>query len=259
MSDLRAIQEALAQSLRDAHSTAATRFLAGESGLVERRLAIHRANVTANAAKALSAAYPVLHQVVGEEFFAGLAHAYRQEVPSSSGDLSEYGDGFASFLARFPRVRSLPYLPDLARLEWQVHCTYGAADARPWDAASIGMVAPDQQYAIRFEFAAGTSVVESPFPLVRIWTIHQPGFQGEFAVDWSVPERALVARDELRVTVTVAGAGDTAFIVATLNGDRLGDAAAAALDADAAFDLGAFLSRAITSNLICGFSLDEDH
>ena len=235
------------------------RFLAGEEALVERRLAIYRANVSANAVKALAAAYPVVQQVVGEAFFAGLARVYRHEAPSSSGDLSEYGDGFARFLAGFAHVRSLPYLSDLARLEWQVHRAYGAADAQSWDPVGIRMVAPEQQHAIRFKFAAGTSVVESLYPLVRIWTIHQPGFQGEFEVDWSVAERALVARDGLHVTVTTAGAGDAAFIVATLNGARLGDAAAAALDAEAAFDLSAFLSHAITSNRICGFSLDEDH
>lgn len=235
------------------------RFLAGEEALVERRLAIYRANVTANAVKALAAAYPVVQQVVGEVFFAGLARVYRHEAPSSSGDLSEYGDGFARFLAQFEHVRSLPYISDLARLEWQVHRAYGAADTRPWDPASIGMVAPEQQHTIRFRLVAGTSVVESPFPLVRVWTIHQPGFQGEFVVDWSLTERALVARDELRVKVTAVSAGDAAFIVATLGGATLGDAAAAALESDAAFDLSAFLARAITSNLICGFSLDEDH
>jgi len=259
VSDLLAIQEGLANCLRDAHSIAAMRFLAGDQVLVERRLAIYRANVSANAVKALAAAYPVVQQVVGEAFFAGLARAYRHDAPSSSGDLSEYGDGFARFLAGFAHVRSLPYLSDLARLEWQVHRAYGAADTRPWDPASIGMVAPEQQHTIRFRFAAGTSVVESPFPLVRIWTIHQPGVQDGFAVDWSVSERALVAREELRVTVTAASAGDAAFIVATLEGATLGDAAAAALESDAAFDLSAFLSRAIASNLICGFSLDEDH
>ena len=259
MSDLRLIQQALAQSIRNPQSTAVLRFLAGEEGLVERRLAIYRANVAANAAKALSAAYPVLHRVVGEECFAGLAQAYRHEVPSSSGDLSEYGGAFAGFLDRCQRVQSLPYLPELARLEWQVHRAYGAADAQSWDPVGIRMVAPERQHAVRFKFAAGTSVVESLYPLVRIWTIHQPGFQGEFEVDWSVAERALVARDGLHVTVTAAGAGDAAFIVATLNGARLGDAAAAALDAEAAFDLSAFLSHAITSNRICGFSLDEDH
>ncbi len=255
---LLAIQQDFGASLRDRRQGAAMqRWLAGDADHVERRVAIYRANVAAAAEKALSAAYPVVRQAVGDEFFRGLAREFQRAVPSTSGDLGDYGAEFAPFLAAFEHVQDLPWLPDLARLEWAAHRAYGAADGRAWDAAALMQVGADDQAAIRFDWAPGAAVVESAYPIVRIWTIHQSGHDGEFTVDWSVAERALVARDGFVVGVTALGAGEAAFMTRSLAGQPLGEAAAAALEADAGFDLGALLGRAIGANLVCGLSLAQ--
>ena len=256
MSDLLAAQAGFAAALRDVDATpAAARWLCGDDALLERRLAIYRANMVASADKALSAACPVVRQVVGEEFFHALARAFQRAHPSTSGDLGEFGAAFADFLAGFEHTRSLPYLPDLARLEWAVHRAHGAADAPGWDAAALSAIAPDQQAQIRFAWSAGLAVVESNFPVVRVWTIHQPDHGGEFTVDWDVAERALVARDGFAVRVDAIDAGAATFLQSSLAGATLGDAATAALLADPHFDLGGLLGRAIASQHICGFTV----
>jgi len=256
MAELHTIQREFANALRDARASAGmTAWLAGDDTLVERRLAIYRANMVASADKALSAACPVVRQVVGAEFFHGLARAYQHETPSTSGDLTEFGATFADFLAVFPHVRHLPYLPHLARLEWAAHRAYGAADASPWDTAALIAVEPERQAEIRFEWTAGMALVEAPCPIVRIWTLHQPGYDGEFSVDWTKAESALVSRQGFAVAVEAVGPGDAAFLRESLAGAVLGTAAAAALGADPGFDLGALLVRAIGAGLICGFDL----
>ena len=256
MPELLALQQDFAAALRDRHRTAAVeRWLAGDADLVERRVAIYRANMVASAEKALSAAYPVIRQVVGDEFFHGLAREYQRGTPSTSGDLTEFGATFTQFLAAFEHTQSLPYLPDLARLEWSVHRACGAADAAAWDAAALGAVEPDRQDAIRFRWSPGLAAIESAFPIVRIWTIHQPGHDGEFSVDWNLAEPALVARDGFAATVAACSAADAAFLNASLAGAPLGDAAAAALRHHPDFDLAALLGRALAARLICGFTL----
>jgi hypothetical protein len=143
MPELLALQQDFAAALRDAAATPrVARWLAGDATQVERRVAIYRANAAAAIAKALAAAYPVVRRVVGDEFFDGLARAFRCGTPSTSGDLGDYGAGFADFLAAFPPARALPYLCDLARLEWAAHRAYGAADAPPWEAGTLAAVAP---------------------------------------------------------------------------------------------------------------------
>ena len=259
MPELLAIQCDIAGALRDAgHTPRAAAWLAGDASLVGQRLAIYRANVAASVGKALAAAYPVIRQVVGDEYFDGLTRACLRVVPSASGDLHDYGADFAGFLAEFAPAQSLPYLPDLARLEWAVHRAYGAADAAPWDGAALAQVAPARQAAILLEWAAGTALVDARFPVARVWQIHQPGFDGEFSVDWVVPEHAWVARDGFRVVVSALDAGDAAFVAHSLAGATLGTCAVAALTADPGFDLGRLLARALASNAIAGFTVEKD-
>ena len=253
MPELLRFQTDFGAALRDrARTPAVARWLAGEADAAARRLAIYRGNMVAAADKALSAAYPVIRQVVGAEFFHGLAREHQRGTPSTSGDLTGFGATFDAFLAAFEHSQALPYLPDLARLEWAAHLAYGAADAPDWDAATLAAIAPERQDAIRFQWSPGLALVRSTFPIVRIWTIHQPGFAGEFGVDWTRAETALVARDGFAVTVTGCAPADAAFIEASLAGAPLGDAASTALDRHPDFDLGALLGRAIAARLVCG-------
>jgi hypothetical protein len=255
VAELLAMQTDFAAALRDSSRTSnIERWLAGDTGHVDRRVAIYRANMVAAADKALSSAYPVIRQVVGDEFFHGLAREYQRGTPSTSGDLTGFGARFDAFLAAFEHTQSLPYLPDLARLEWAVQRAYGAADAPDWDAATLAAIEPDRQAAIRFHWSPGLAVVESGYPIVRIWTIHQPGYAGEFSVAWDRADTALVARDGFAVSVSECSAGEAAFLDDSLIGTPFGDAAAAALCSHPDFDLGALLARALSARLICGFT-----
>ena len=259
MPDLLACEHDIAGALCDARESArALRWLAGDAVLNERRLAIYRANAAAATTKALGAAYPVIEQVLGPSAFAILAREYQRMAPSTSGDLNELGAALADVVAAHEMGRSLPYLADLARLEWAAHRAYGAADAAPSDARAIAQLPAHRQAAIRFVWAAGTALVVSEFPIVRIWRIHQAGFDGEFSVDWSTGEVALVAREGLRVAVHAVDRGDAAFIAASLAGEPVGAAAERALAIDAAFDLGRLLTGLIASNTICGYTSEQE-
>lgn len=259
MAELLQFQLDFAASLRDASSTARTqRWLAGDAPHAEQRIAIYRANMVAAAEKALAAAYPVVRQAVGDEFFHGLAREHQRATPSTSGDLHDFGAAFAPFLAAFEHVQDMPWLPDLARLEWAAHRAYGAADGPAWDAAALMAVEAADHGAIRFAWSPGAAVVVSPYPIVRVWTIHQPGYAGEFSVDWGVAERALVARDGFVVTVDAVTPAEATFMTRSLDGAALADASAAALRVDPAFDLGALLARAIAARHLCGFTLVQN-
>lgn len=253
MRELLAFQSDFADALRDGRRTPAMeRWLAGSGATVASRMAIYRANMVASAEKALASAYPVVRQVVGEDFFHGLAREYQRAAPSTSGDLTDFGATFGAFVAAFEHTQSLPYLADLARLEWTVHRAYGAADAPDWEPASLAAVEPDRQAAIRFHWAPGTAVLASQHPVVRIWTIHQPGYDGEFSVAWDRPDTALVSRAGLAVHVSACSPAEAGFVGASLAGATLADAAAAALAKHSDFDLAAFLGRVLPGRLICG-------
>ncbi|WP_071651562.1 MNIO family bufferin maturase, partial [Duganella phyllosphaerae] len=104
----------------------------------DHRLTLYRGNLAATATKALAAAYPVIAALVGHAFFGALARAYVRAQPSQDGDLNRFGAQLGDFLDDFPPAATLPYLADMARLEWAVHRAHYAADAAP-----VTATAPD--------------------------------------------------------------------------------------------------------------------
>jgi hypothetical protein len=228
---------------------------AGDATRVRERLRIYRGNVQAGARKALRAAYPVVERIVGDAFFDGLANAYAAAAPSKSGDLNEYGDALASFLASFPHVADLPYLPDVAALEWRVHRAHYAADAAPLDPARLAGVPEDRYAALRFAIAPGVAIVESRWPVARIWKVHQPDFDDAFDVDLDAgPERALVFRPRFRVDVRALSAGACAFVRACEAGASLGEAVARAMDAERDWGLDAGLAQFVADRVLVDFA-----
>ena len=83
--------------------------------------AVHRDTMLASLTHALESIYPACLRIVGPEFFRAMARRFASEVPSTSADLNDYGASFPDWLTRFPPAQELPYLPDVARLDWALH------------------------------------------------------------------------------------------------------------------------------------------
>ena len=96
------------------------------------RFAVYRNNSAVAAIEALQAQFTTVLQLVGDEAFRGVARAFAQENPPASPVLAEYGEKFPDFLSRFLEqqgVTEVPYLPDVARLDWAVRQALGARNA----------------------------------------------------------------------------------------------------------------------------------
>jgi hypothetical protein len=189
------------------------------------RMAVYRANVHGNWSGALAGAYPVVRRIVGDEFFDAMAREYARAFPSVSGDLHEYGERLADFLAAHADAQDLPYLPDVARLEWLAHRAYYAADAAPFDLSR----------PTRARLAPACGLLESAWPLPRIWAAHQEGGDPASVDLGAGPERVLVHRAHWRVDVCSLRAGDYRFLERLQAGADLGTALEAAVAADCAF------------------------
>jgi hypothetical protein len=250
--DLRGKLGAFARAL-DARSLDEARldFAAGDAALARRRFGLYRGNVQANVARALGNAYPVVRALVGAEFFEGLANAYATAHPSSDGDLNATGAAFADFVAVFPHTADLPYLPDVARLEWLAHRAHYAADAAALDVARLGAIAPERLGEARLVLHPACALLVSPWPVATIWQVHRPAHEGEIAVDLDAgEERALVYRPAWRVEVAAQTSAAHAFLARCADGEPLAAAVDVALRCDPAFDLQAQLVRWVADAVI---------
>ena len=252
MPSLLELQRAFGVALADAPRAAATApLLRDPPALALERLAVYRGNVDGNCAKALANAYPIVRKIVGGEFFDAMAREYARAHPSQSGDLNAYGERLADFVAAFPHTQDLPYLPDVARMEWLAHCACRAADAEPLDLARLTQVSEDGHAALRPVLAPACALLASSWPLGRIWEVHQDDYAGGIQVDLeSGPDRILIHRPRWRVHVQSLSRGDFRFLASARAGEALGAALGIALADDPAFEPASALARWVGAGVI---------
>lgn len=228
-------------------------------GLNPSGLAVYRNNYRVGLMDTLAYAYPVLGQLVGEEFFAALAREYVKRHASHSGNLHRYGEAFGDFLDTFEHVRHLPYLADVARLEWQVHRSYYAADSAIPDFAALTSMPPERWGELRFGLADDVAVLSSPWPIATVWLAHQPdsGVALPEHLD-GAGESALVSRTAGTVRVERLEPASAAFLLALQHRDMLETATEAALGQDTAFDLQAMLGLLFGRALLSSIELPGD-
>ena len=187
------------------------------------------------------------------------SRAYCRRHPSLSGDLNELGEYFADFIGAFPHTQSLPYLPDVARLEWLVHRAHYAADHAPADTSRLASITGNDYPRLALALHPAAAMFASSYPLCRIWEVHQDDYRGEIAADLgSGADRVIVYRPQFRVTVAALTDGEFAFLAAVRRRELLGAALDSAVAADAQFDLGASLQRWIAENIIVGLDISCD-
>jgi hypothetical protein len=222
-------------------------------------LEVYRNNYRGNLHDALAGAYPIIKQLVGDEFFRYMARKFIEQYPSRSGNLHHYGAEIADFLASFEPAQGLPYLPDVAALEWACHRAYFAADACALDLAELAQVPPDQYPHLVLRTHPSCHLVRSCYPVVEIWRAHQPGAEADFRIDPdSGASNALVSRNNDAVIVDELSPADSCWLQAVRAGATLGDATAAALQSDPGFDLHAVLLKLVGQGMLCGFRFKEE-
>ncbi|HUN92565.1 MAG TPA: DNA-binding domain-containing protein [Burkholderiaceae bacterium] len=238
-------QEDFAAGLRGQDVRGLGRHFLEDDAVVARRLALYRGNVIVHATRALQAAFPVSRRIVGADFFDALAGAFWRAQPATDGDLNEYGATLADFIASFPPASTLPYLADVARLEWLVHRSHFAADAARLDLAMLAShPRPDEA---RMPLHPASALLRTGHPAASIWLAHSTAEDDEAALDgaWrDGPQRILVARPGEAVEVHSLDAATFEWLSGLAAGMPLGPAAQAALVADPDFDLGTALALA---------------
>ncbi len=207
------------------------------------RLRVYRHHVFHSLATALAANFPTVQALVGEEFFRGMARAFVAHILPAQPVLSEYGAGFAGFVAAYAPASGLPYLADMARLDWALNVAFHSPIKPLLAVADLADVAVEQLPSRSLSLAPGIAIIRSPYPVDRIWAAAQPGASNEVVNLDTGGAALLVMRQAEDAGFVALGDGEVKFLEALAAGDTLGRAAAAALAADAAFELSFAFAR----------------
>jgi hypothetical protein len=224
-------------SLRETQLDFAHRVF-GTGGAVSPRERIYRNNVFISLTGALADVYPVVKRLVGEPFFTQLARRYIRAHPSRSGNLHDFGAALRQFISTIPDLRLLPYLSDVAALEWALHEVFHAGDAA---ASESSRLCEYSQVPVH----PAVRRVASRYPVAAIWQANQaedPGLVDlDAGADWLI-----VFRHEFERQILRSSAGELALLGALQSGMPLGKACDAAIAAEPRIDLGAAMGRFVT-------------
>lgn len=133
------------------------------------RLDIYRNTFASVLTTALRLSYPAVHRVVGVEFFEGAARIFIEAHPPTSACLDDYGEEYPGFLSDFEPAASLPYLPDVARLEWAVNRALHAPDAEPLDPLRLAVLGEPERARACFVPHPSLTFLRVDHPADRIW------------------------------------------------------------------------------------------
>lgn len=133
------------------------------------RLDIYRNTFASALTRALRLSYPAVHRLVGAAFFEGAARIFIEGSPPKGACLDDYGERFAAFLFDLGPAASLPYLPDVARLEWAVNRALHADDAEPLNANRLASLSQPKRAHLRFTPHPSVRLVRVDYPADLIW------------------------------------------------------------------------------------------
>lgn len=161
-----------------------SRYVEPTAGLSSmQHLQIYRRAVVSTLQRALGEIYPVCQRLVGEQFFDAMARVFVRQYPSFSPDLADYGKELGTFIGGFEPAKGLPYLADVAHLEWRWHRAFHAPDEAALDPTALNDVPPEDIERIVFRLPASASLLQSVYPVHQIWQVNQPDWTGDQNVD----------------------------------------------------------------------------
>jgi hypothetical protein len=140
------------------------------------RLAAYQANIRGAHLQALDRAYPVTREVLGPRYWQQLLEHAVPRFGSSSPDLNAYGYFLPAVLGEVqkqrPELATLPYLEELAGLEWAVHRARFVKEDRGFDWEGFEALTATGRVSISLVLSSALTVVPLRYPADDIWRSH---------------------------------------------------------------------------------------
>lgn len=125
-------------------------------------LGIYQNNLYQNLRHALKLTFENIYDFLGEEKFSDIAQKFIKNNRSQSGNLDEYGEGFARFLKDH---KNGEFLCDLAQIDWLKQASYLAKNDTEINLEELRKIDGENFLELKFELSASCFLFESEFSL----------------------------------------------------------------------------------------------
>ena len=251
MSSLRELQAGFRAALLADDERAVAPDVVDDGLSASARLAVYRHHVFTSLTAALETTYPVVCRLVDRRFFGWVADQYVRVRPPAGPCLYEYGADFPEFAAAFPACAHLPWLADVARLEWAMNAALHAPDAPALEPEALRALDPAALARLTLRLDPSATLLASRWPVDAIWRANQAGADPALTVDLDAGGAWLeIRRVGDDVVLRALPPAVFALRAALAAGRALEDAVEGALHADPTFDLAGEIRALLDERLL---------
>lgn len=174
--------------------------------------------------------------MLGGGAFAALVDRYLLQLPPRSYNLNDAGARLAEVLRSDEIALQLPFLADLARLEWAIVGAFHAPLAPAFDPAAVADWTLEDWASARIDFQPGTALVRSAWRIRAVWESRETPVN-DIDIDITTDaDNVLVRRAGFEVECETIGAAEAMAVDGFLEGATMGEVSErlhdAGLDAD---------------------------
>lgn len=219
-------------------------FSTPESILPE-RLKIYRGNIFGNLTGALLDTYPLIEKLTGDGFSKSLIRAFILENPPREACLNRYGGALAGFIESFAPAKNLPYLPDVAGLEWAMNEAYYAPNDEALTPAALQNVPIEKLADVVLPLRSSVRLMDSRWPLlaIRDFCLKENRNEAETLDLDKGGCRLMIYRSGLSAEIVPLELSEHAFLQGIQAGKPLGERLESVLKTFPGFDFQGFLQK----------------
>lgn len=167
-------QRMLMQSLLDPEASSdGLQAIIADPDNIPKRLAIYQNSILGGRFSVLQQIFVCVQKLVGVDYFQQMAEQFLQASPSSHVAIAAMGEEFVRYVVEHDVVQHVPYIADMAALDWRWYQVFHGH-------SNVAIEAKIIPAAAKWRLALGAKLLASTFPLHLLWEMCQPEYQGEF-------------------------------------------------------------------------------
>ena len=178
-------------------------------------LKVYRGNLVFGLIGAMQESYVFTKVLLGEDNFNFFCREFLYQNPSQNSDLIQYGGGFGELLSTREELKSLAFIPDVARLEWALERAFYSQE----EPSFSGDITQSWQNALPV-FKKAVQLIKTQYKIHEAWLAFTD--KGEEGISLEMfkkePENLVVWADKGRPRVTPVNGTLAACIDGVLQG-----------------------------------------
>ena len=193
----------------------------------EQRFGIYSGSVHGILTQALGVMFPICKTLVGDAFFDNMCKIFIDQNPPDTSFFAEYGAQLPEFINTFEHVKDLPYLHDVARLEWVRQIIWHEEASQVADFSGLASLTDDEQSNVIFTLSKRMRLIKSNYRIDELWFAHQPDSEIKLEnIDINQTVKLIIRREENIIKVSTFSENETDstfwdFLNAISKGDNL--------------------------------------